>query len=116
MTIPQRISLPLYGPTFNEGVRNDCKVAKLCHDNKRGTIANQMSKYASYLSIQGIVRCWLAIDRIEKSYEATTILLLLLVTCTVGCMIEYFRYLPVPIYLALFAIAGFTLISWHYKW
>jgi hypothetical protein len=103
-------------PSLNDGCGNDCEVGKLCLDNKYGTIAIQMSKNASYVSIQDGVRCWLAIDRIERSYEATTILLLLLVTSTVGCMIEYFRYLPIPIYLALFVIAGFTLISWRYKW
>ena len=111
------IPLPLYAlPSLNDGCGNDCEVGKLCLDNKYGTIAIQMSKNASYISIQDGVRCWLAIDRIERSYEATTILLLLLVTSTVGCMIEYFRYLPIPIYLALFVIAGFTLISWRYKW
>lgn len=85
-------------------------------NSKYGTIAIQMSKHASYVPIYDGARRCLATDRIERTYEATTILLLLLVTCTVGCVIEYFRYLPIPVYLALFVIVSFTLISWHYKW
>jgi hypothetical protein len=85
-------------------------------NSKYGTIAIQMSKHASYVPICDGARRWLATDRIERTYEATTILLLLLVTCTAGCMIEYFRYLPFPIYLALFALASFTLVCWQYKW
>lgn len=47
-------------------------------------------------------------DRTERSYEATITLLLLLVTCAIGSALEYFRYLPVSIYLVLYTIAGFT--------
>ena len=87
-----------------------------CRNQQLRTIAIQMNKRAPYLPIHNRVKRWLTTDRIEKTYEATIILLLLLVTCTIGCMMEYFRYLPIPIYLALLVIASFTLISWHYKW